>query len=58
MGSLRKEAIISDIENATSLKELNAMRIDIVQAKDKDILKVWQNKFWSYKKCPECGKIR
>ena len=58
MDWLEKEAILGDIEDATSLKELNDMRMDIVQAKDGEVLKAWQDKFWAYKKCPECGKVR
>jgi len=58
MDWLEKEAIMGDIEDATSLKELNDMRMDVVQARDKDVLKAWQDKFWAYKKCPECGRVR
>lgn len=45
------------IEQATNLKQMNALRMEIVKAKDAVILKLWQDKFWGMKKCSQCGHI-
>jgi len=46
------------IENATVLKQLNEIRMACVELmkQDSSILKKWQDKYWSLKNCPTCGK--
>ncbi len=44
------------IFQATNLKQINALRMEVVEAKDAVILKLWQDKFWGMKKCQTCGQ--
>ena len=46
------------IEHATSVKEMNHLRMSCVRLmkQDKNILATWQKKYWSLKNCPRCGR--
>ena len=46
------------IEKAKTLKVLNSMRLEVVESKSTEILKLWQDKFWEMKKCRTCGLIK
>jgi len=52
------ETIKETIENAKNLDEINALRMEVVKSKNDSILKLWQDKYWSMKNCPTCGKER
>lgn len=47
---------IEAVENAESTQELNALRESGVNIRSKKGLKLWQEKYWDFKKCPECAK--
>ena len=51
-------SLYEKIENADSIKKMNELRVEVVEAKDIQILKKWQEKYWSFKKCPTCGNIK
>ncbi len=53
-------SIIDKIEASNSLNEINKLRSEVLELmKSKPIiLKIWQDKFWSLKKCPKCGHIK
>ena len=50
--------IIEKIKNAKTINEMNNLRMEVVKARSKEILELWQGKYWEMKKCPTCGKIR
>ncbi len=46
------------IEKAGSIKIMNQLRVSVITfIKTKpSLLKLWQNKYWSLKKCHACGQ--
>jgi len=48
------------INNAKSVDEMDDLRYATVKhmKTDSGILKEWQDKYWSLKICPTCGKVR
>ena len=48
------------IESATKLKQLNEIRMACValMKQDNSLLKKWQDKYWSLKNCPTCGRTQ
>jgi hypothetical protein len=48
------------ISKAKSVGEMNDLRNACVKwmHEETSILKEWQDKYWSLKKCPTCGKVR
>lgn len=44
------------IEDANSLNALNALRIELVKTKSDVLLKMWQEKYWEFRRCPECAE--
>ena len=44
------------IGRANSVKEMNALRDEVVKVMTPSILKQWQDKYWALKQCPTCGK--
>lgn len=55
---------ISELRNAiiaaNSVRKINELRMSCVKfmKEDSSVLKEWQNKYWSLKRCPTCGKNR
>ena len=45
------------IESATTIRQMNELRMSCVELmkESPDILKKWQDKYWSLKNCPTCG---
>lgn len=54
------EEIHQKISEATTLKQINELRMACVKLmkKDKSVLTKWQKKYWSLKNCPTCGATR
>jgi DNA/RNA-binding domain of Phe-tRNA-synthetase-like protein len=48
--------LLSKIENCNSVADCDLLRLDVVRAKDQEVLKAWQDKYWSLKLCPTCGR--
>ena len=46
------------IDKAISLSDMNKLRVSTVKFMNKKLLKKWQDKYWSMKKCPACGKLK
>ena len=46
------------IRNAKSLKELNCLRNAGVKFRDVPLLKLWQERYWAFKKCSGCAKTK
>jgi hypothetical protein len=47
------------IDNACCLEDMNTLRMSVVKSSDKmTLLKVWQDKYLSLKRCPTCGRNR
>ena len=44
--------IIEKIEDARDVKDMDALRCDVVQEKNPAILKMWQDKYWRVRCCP------
>ncbi len=44
------------IEDANSLNALNALRMELVKTKSDVLLKMWQEKYWEFRRCPDCAK--
>ena len=47
----------SAIKTAKSIKALNQLRMAGVKFRDQELLKLWQDRFWAFKKCPNCAKV-
>ena len=41
-----KEGLIMLIGEAGTIRKLNELRLEVVKAKNKPILEMWQKKFW------------
>ena len=50
----------SKIEAANTLKSINKLRLEVVEnmTSENGLLELWQDKYWSLKKCPTCGHIK
>lgn len=48
------------IDAAKSVKDMDNLRDDVVATMrtNPSLLKKWQDKYWSLKRCPTCGKVR
>jgi hypothetical protein len=48
------------IQNAECVNEMDDLRYACVKHMNNhpEILKEWQDKYWSLKRCPTCGRIR
>ena len=46
------------IKSANSIKSINSLRVACVDLMktDKNVLLVWQKKYWELKNCPHCGR--
>lgn len=54
----RKEEILALIDQAKTVKELDALRGDVVSILDPETLRAWQAKNQTLKTCPACGRRR
>lgn len=47
------------IQKANTLNQMDDLRYACVKfmKTDHDILKLWQDKYWSLKRCPTCGHL-
>ncbi len=46
------------IGKCESVREINELRLTTVKTQNVLVMKLWQEKFWSLKNCPTCGKAR
>ncbi len=49
------------IADATSVGQMNDLRyasVKFMNSGHPEILKEWQSKYWTLKRCPTCGKLR
>jgi hypothetical protein len=49
------------IQDANCVNEMDDLRYACVKFMNNghpDVLKEWQDKYWSLKRCPTCGRIR
>lgn len=55
------EDLKSRIEQASCIHEMDDLRYSCVKYMNSghpEVLKLWQDKYWSLKRCPTCGKIK
>lgn len=56
---LTEDEILIKIQQATTIKEMNELRINSVKflgnLRGREILESWQKKYWLLKNCPTCG---
>lgn len=55
---MTNEELKDKISKSNNLDSINNLRMDVVKSHNGDILKLWQDKYWSLKRCPTCGKLR
>ena len=55
--SLSYADLLERIEKSATLKEIDSLREDSVfhMHQVPEVLKIWQDKYWSLKICPTCG---